>query len=124
MGSIMPVAIRDHAASDRRNTSLSSAAVSFSNSPLLHAPLELSIMGEGFDDAHRGPSFSSAAGQAAGFPGWSWVEQWMPPPPEAIVSIATGTTSRLGKCSCRIPRALSSALRSPNLGMKTASLAM
>jgi hypothetical protein len=30
-------------------------------------------------------------------PGMSCVEQWMPPPPAAIASIATGTTLRPGK---------------------------
>lgn len=64
-----------------------------------------------------------AWGYAAGLPGWSWVEQWIPPPPPAMVSISTGTMSRVGKWSWRIPFARSSARVSPKRGMNTAPLA-
>lgn len=75
-------------------------------------------------DAAEGHRLRRLSGRSAGLPGRSWVERWMPPPPEAIVPIATGTTSRLGKCSWRMSRARSSALASPNSGMKTDPLAM
>ncbi len=39
---------------------------------------------------------ASAGQTAGGATGWDWVAQWMPPPPEAMLSIRTWTTVRPG----------------------------
>lgn len=72
-----------------------------------------------FRDSGPGARGRSRAGcrPGTGQPaGWSWVEQWMPPPPEAMVSIWIGTISRSGKWSFMISWAWPSALWSPNSG--------
>ena len=54
--------------------------------------------------------------------GCCWVIQWTPPPPFAIVSIRSCTTSRSGNASATTLRAASSARASPNFGMMIAAI--
>jgi hypothetical protein len=65
------------------------------------------------------------ATRAVGWPqtaGCCWVTQWMPPPPSARLLMVSWTTSRPGYRPAARDRAVSSADRSPNLGMSTAPL--
>ncbi len=67
-----------------------------------------------------GPPGSQRSG---GTDGWDWVAQWMPPPPEAMLSMSTWTMSRVGNSAWRIARARASAAPWPNWGTSTAPLA-
>lgn len=54
--------------------------------------------------------------------GSCWVAQWMPPPPAAMPSMLSGTTSRPAKSSASVLRAASSARWSPNSGTSSPPL--